>query len=59
MRYSIPRGNAWWWCVLPPPGRTRGPRTGPRVGGYVGQYMIYKVSLGFHRGGVVGVVGMR
>lgn len=57
MRYSIPRGDTWWWCVLPPPGRLV--RSAPRVRGVVHHRMIYKVALGFHRGGIVGVVGMR
>jgi len=58
--YSIPRGNTWWWCVLPPkPRRARRTVGVPRVGARSGRYMIYKISLGFQRGGIVGVVGMR
>ena len=59
-KYSVPRGNTWWWCVLP----TKANRTSrrgdvPRVGNRAGPHMIYKVMLGFMRGRIVGVVGMR
>ena len=59
-QYAIPRGNTWWWCVLPLRRYRRGARgTVPRIGWRVNRYMIHKVSLGFERGGVVGIVGMR
>jgi hypothetical protein len=58
--YGLPRGRTWWWCVLPLRRlRRRHYADAPRVGWRVGRYVIHSVAVGFERGGVVGIVGVR
>ena len=58
-KYGLPRGNSWYFCVLPVrrhlDKRTRVPPLGTRVR----QFRVFKVLAGFARGGMVGVVGLR